>query len=269
MLPSLRRLARLLAVLCLAAAPLPAAAQDGGAEIAGDPVTLFAAASTTDAVNEIAEAFAAKTGGSMRPVLASSSTLARQISQGAPADIFLSANVEWMDHLDQQQLLAADSRAPLLSNRLVLIAPADSALQLRLAPGLPLRDLLGGGRLAVGDPAHVPAGIYARQALEALGLWDQVADRLAQAANVRAALALVDRGEAVAGVVYETDAAISPRVKIVDAFPDDVTPPITYPLAIVTGHDRPAVRAAYEFLKSDEATAIFAKYGFTRAHAGS
>jgi len=258
------RLACLLTALCLAAGAGPLAAQD-----AGQPVTIFAAASTTDAVNEIAEAFAARTGGSLRPVVASSSTLARQIGEGAPADLFLSANVDWMDHLDGQQLLVPGSRLPLLSNRLVLIAPQDSPLRLRLSPDLPLRALLGDGRLAVGDPAHVPAGIYARQALEALGLWDQVADRLAQAANVRAALALVDRGEAAAGIVYETDAAISPRVKILDVFPAKVTPAIVYPLAIVAGHDRPAVRTAYDFLKSEEAAAIFARYGFTRPLAGS
>ena len=258
------RLVCLLAGLCLPAAALPAAAEDSG-----EAVTLFAAASTTDALNEIAEAYAAKTGGSLRPVMAASSTLARQIAQGAPADLFLSASVDWMDHLDEQQLLVSGSRRPLLSNRLVLIAPADSPLRLRLSPELPLRALLGDGRLAVGDPAHVPAGMYARAALQALGLWDQVADRLAQAANVRAALALVDRGEVAAGIVYETDAAISPRVRIVDAFPDAATPTISYPLAIVAGRDSPAVRAVYDFLKSDEAAAIFAKHGFTRAHAGS
>jgi molybdate transport system substrate-binding protein len=258
------RLASLLVALGLLAAPLPVAAQSSG-----EPVTIFAAASTTDVLNELAGAYAAKTGGALRPVLASSSTLARQIAQGAPADLFLSASVQWMDHLEEQQLLAAGSRMPLLSNRLVLIAPADSPLRLRLSPDIPLRALLGDGRLAVGDPAHVPAGIYARQALQALGLWDQVADRLAPAANVRAALALVDRGEVAAGIVYETDAAISPRVKIVDAFPAAATPPIVYPLAIVAGRDGPAVRAAYDFLRSDEATAIFAKHGFTRAHAGS
>lgn len=260
----LRRTARLLACLALLGAAAPAAAQE-----ADRPITIFAAASTTDAVNEIAEAYAAKTGGALRPVVAASSTLARQIAQGAPADLFLSADVAWMDHLDAQQLLAPGSRLPLLSNRLVLVAPADSSLRLRLSRGLPLRDLLGDGRLAIGDPAHVPAGIYARQALEALGLWDQVADRLAQAGNVRAALALVDRGEVAAGIVYETDAAISPRVKIIDAFPGDVTPEITYPLAIVAGRDSPAVRSAYDFFVSDEATAIFGKHGFTRARFGS
>ncbi len=174
-----------------------------------------------------------------------------------------------MDHLDKGGLLAPGTRRPLLSNRLVLIAPAGSPLRLRLSRDLPLRELLGDGRLAVGDPAHVPAGIYARQALEALGLWDQVADRLAQANNVRATLALVDRGEVSAGIVYETDAAISTRVRIVDAFPAEVTPPITYPLAIVAGRDSPAVRAAYDFLSGETAAAIFARHGFTAARAGS
>ncbi len=247
----------------------PIAGQSASAQDAAPPVTLFAAASTTDAVNEIAEAYAAKTGGSIRPVVAASSTLTRQIAQGAPADLFLSANVAWMDHLAGQKLLVVDSRIALLSNRLVLVAPAGSDLRLRLAPGLGLRNLLGDGRLAIGDPDHVPAGIYARQALEALGLWDQVADRLAQASNVRAALALVDRGEVVAGIVYETDAAISQRVRIVDAFPATAMPRITYPLAIIAGHDNPATRRVYDFLKSDEAAAIFRKHGFTRTALGS
>jgi molybdate transport system substrate-binding protein len=258
-----------LCILAAVCAGAPAAFAQEAARPETGMVTIFAAASTTDAVNEIAEAYAAQTGGSLRPVVASSSTLARQIAEGAPADLFLSANVAWMDHLDERRLLAPETRMPLLSNRLVLIAPIDSPLQLRLARGLPLRDLLGDGRLAIGDPAHVPAGIYAQQALEALGLWDQVADRLAQSSNVRAALALVDRGEVPAGIVYETDAVISARVRVVDAFPDEATPPIVYPLAIVAGHDSPAVRAAYEFLKSAAATAIFSKHGFTSARPNS
>lgn len=256
------------AALFLLAAALSAGAQPGRAE-SEPPVTLFAAASTGEAVNEIAEAYAAATGGSIRPVMAASSTLARQIAEGAPADLFLSANVTWMDHLAERQAIVPESRVGLLSNRLVLVAPADSPLSLRLARDLDLAALLGDGRLAVGDPAHVPAGIYARQALQALGLWDQVEGKLAQAANVRAALALVDRGEAAAGIVYETDAAIAPRVKIVDVFPSDVTPQIVYPLAIVAGRDSPAVRRAYDFLAGDTAAAIFRKYGFTRAPAGS
>lgn len=265
MKPLLLRICAIVSLLVMAAgSPAQAVAQ-----VADEPVTIFAAASTTDAVNEIAEAYAAATGGSIRPVMAASSTLARQIAQGAPAGIFLSASVTWMDHLDTQGLLAPGTRAPLLSNRLVLIAPADSSLKLRLIPDLPLRDLLGDSRLAVGDPAHVPAGIYAKQALEALGLWDQLADRLAPASNVRAALALVDRGEVAAGIVYQTDAAISPRVRIVDTFPDQVTPPITYPLAIVAGRDTPAVRAAYGYITSDAAMAIFSRHGFTPARSDS
>lgn len=259
-----RRFACLTACLVLSVTAARAAAQDEA-----EPVTIFAAASTGDAIGEIAEAYAATSGGSVRPVIAASSTLARQIAQGAPADLFLSASVQWMDFLEERHLVATDSRRPLLANRLVLIAPADSPLSLRLVPELPLSELLADGRLAIGDPAHVPAGIYARQALQALGLWDQVADRLAQAGNVRAALALVDRGEAAAGIVYETDAAISPRVRIVDAFPADATPDIVYPLAIVAGRDSPAVRAVYDFLTGDVAAAIFARHGFTRAHPAS
>lgn len=254
-----RFLSTVFAGLLILAGLYPAAAQDKG-----DPVTVFAAASTTDAINEIAEAYAARTGGSIRPVVAASSTLARQIAQGAPADLFLSANVRWMDHLAEQRMILTDSRIPLLSNRLVLVAPADSGLQLRLSPDLDLAALLGDGRLAIGDPNHVPAGVYAREALQALGLWEQVSGKLAQASNVRAALALVDRGEAVAGIVYETDAAITPRVRVVDSFPSAAMPRIVYPLAIVGGRDTPEVRAVYEFLKSDEATAIFSKHGFTR-----
>lgn len=254
----------LVGLLLLTLAAAPATAQDRSGA-----VTIFAAASATEAMNEIASTYAAETGGSIRPVVAASSTLARQIAQGAPADLFLSASQDWMDHLAAQGLVLPGSRVNLLSNRLVLVAPANSTLQLRLTPGLDLAALLGDGRLAIGDPNHVPAGIYARQALQALGLWDQVAGKLAQANNVRAALALVDRGEVPAGIVYETDAAIAPRLRIVDAFPERVTPKILYPLAIVAGHDRPAVRAVHAFLQSEAATAIFARHGFTRPVPGS
>jgi len=247
----------LLGLAAFAAAPV------SSARPAEPPVTLFAAASTTDAVNEIAEVYAAQTGGSLRPVFAASSTLARQIAHGAPADLFLSANNAWMDHLEAEGLLVGQSRTDLLVNRLVLIAPQDSPLQLSLATGAGLRAGLRDGRLAIGDPAHVPAGIYARQALVALGLWDQVADRLAQASNVRAALALVERGEVPAGIVYETDAAISSRVRIVDVFSAAATPEITYPLAIVAGRDSPGAQSLYTFLRGPDAAAIFHKHGFT------
>ena len=244
--------------------PLSAAA----GEERHETVTLFAAASTIDAVNEIAEAYASKTGGSIRPGGAAASTVARQIAQGAPADLFLSANVAWMDHLQQQELVEPSSRLALLSNRLVLVSSLGADLQIDLTVGAALGEALGEGRLAIGDPAHVPAGIYARQALEALGLWGQVADRLAQAGNVRMALALVDRGEAVAGIVYETDAAISEGVRVVAAFPEAATPQIDYPLAIVKGRDNTAVRKVYGFLKGEEAAMIFRKHGFTATARG-
>lgn len=259
--PLLGALAWLSAVL---AAPATAPAET---------VTIFAAASTTDAVAEVAEAFAASAGGStarsIRPVVAASSTLARQIAHGAPADIFLSANVRWMDYLEEEALIERQSRLTLLSNRLVLAAPGDSDLQVTLSPDVDLAAKLGDGRLAIGDPAHVPAGVYAQRALEALGLWQDISGKLAQAANVRAALALVERGEALAGIVYETDAAISKRVKVIDVFPAAVTPEISYPLAIVAGRDSPAVRRVYDFLQSGAAAAIFRRHGFTVAPRGS
>lgn len=255
-------MAQLLKALLLAVGALLVASVEP-TRAAEPPITLFAAASTTDAVTEIAEAFAAETGRTLRPVFAASSTLARQIEQGAPADLFLSANVAWMDHLDDQGLLVPKSRTDLLANRLVLIAPADSGLQLSLSMGTDFGHILKDGRLAIGDPAHVPAGIYAREALEALMLWDQVADRLAQASNVRAALALVERGEVPAGIVYETDAAISSRVRIVEAFPSTAAPEITYPLAIVAGRETAGVRSLHAFLRGPVAAEIFRKHGFT------
>ena len=168
-----------------------------------------------------------------------------------------------MDRLDQKGQIVAESRLTLLSNRLALVAPGDSDLRVDLAPEAPLAEKLGDGRLAIGDPAHVPAGVYAKQALEALGLWQGLSGKLAQAANVRAALVLVERGEVAAGIVYETDAAISTRIRVVDLFPAATTPAIRYPLAIVAGRDRPAVRRVYDFLKGEEAAAIFRKHGFT------
>ena len=225
------------------------------------PVTIFAAASTTDAVTEIAAAYAAVTGATLRPVFAASSTLARQIAQAAPADLYLSASNAWMKHLQAEALIDAASLSPLLANRLVLVAPADSPLQVQLTPQTDLGSALGRGRMAIGDPA--------REALESLGLWNQVADKLAQSSNVRAALALVERGEAAAGIVYATDAAISPGVKVVTSFPTTATPEITYPLAIITGRDRPAVRRAYDFLRGRQAADIFRKHGFTAAAGAS
>ena len=172
---------------------------DGAGRAHGDEVTIFAAASTTNAVTDLANAFERRGAIGVRPVFAASSTLAKQIAHGAPADLFLSASPAWMDYLDAKDALAPGSRVDLLSNRLVLIAPRDSGLSLTVEPGFPLAEALGGGRLAIGDPAHVPAGIYAKAALLSLGVWDAVGPRAAAAANVRAAMALVERGAAAAG----------------------------------------------------------------------
>lgn len=225
---------------------------------------VFAAASTTDAVNAIASAFAAKHLGAVVPSYDSSSTLAKQIENGAPVSVFLSADEQWMDYLDGKKLLAAGTRSDLLGNDLVLIAPKEGAAPRHMAigPGFPLAQRLGDRRLAMGDPAHVPAGLYGKAALESLGIWDQVKDKVAAASSVRAALAFVERGETPFGIVYATDAIASAKVWEVGIFPESSHPKILYPVALVAGHDTPEARAFLAFLKGPEARAIFAKYGF-------
>ena len=233
-----------------------------------ETVTIFAAASTTDAVTEIAELYAAESGVAVRPVFAASSTLARQIVQGAPADLYLSANPRWMDHLAERELVAPDSRLDLLGNALVLIAPLASGAEVEIAAGFDLGGLLDGRPLALADPDHVPAGIYAKAALAHLGVWPQAAGRTAYAANVRAALALVDRGESAAGVVYATDAAIARNVRVLGRFPAGSHPPIRYPLAMIAGRRSAAVAAFHAFLQGPEAAARFRARGFTLPGAG-
>jgi molybdate transport system substrate-binding protein len=231
-------------------------------EPANAKILVFAAASTTGAVGEIAEIYGTRGLGEVRAAFAGSSALARQIVAGAPADIYISANPKWMDYLADEHAIEADSRIDLVANGLVLVAPADSRLALRIEPGFPLAEGLDGGRLAMGDPDHVPAGIYARAALIDLGVWPALVGHLALTADVRAALALVERGEAAAGIVYATDAAITSRVRLVDTFPPDSHPPIAYPAAMVAGRDRPEVRRFFAFLTSAEAAAVFARHGF-------
>jgi len=244
------------------------AAALGGAAPAGiraaDTVTVFAAASTADALDEVGRTYAAEQRGRVVPVIASSSTLARQIEQGSPADVFVSADARWMDDLQERGLIDPATRSDLLGNRLVLIAPRGEAPDsAAVSPALDLPALLGDGRLAVGDPGHVPAGLYARQALESLGLWGAVADRLAPAADVRRALALVARGEAPLGIVYATDAAASDRVVVVGAFPADSHDPIVYPAAAVAGSAHAAAaRDFLAFLHSPAAAAVFTRHGF-------
>jgi molybdate transport system substrate-binding protein len=225
------------------------------------PITVFAAASLTDALTEISNTYTKISNVPVRLSFASSSALARQLEGGARADVFFSADVEWVDYLQARSLLDNASRKDVLSNRLVLIAPVDSKLQLRIAPNFPIATTLGKGRLATGDPDTVPAGRYARSALTSLGVWSDVAARVVRADNVRVALAYVARGEAALGIVYETDALIEKKVRIVDVFPADSHSPIVYPLAL-TRNAIPAAKDYAAFVASKDAAAIFAKYGF-------
>ena len=230
---------------------------------AGGELLVFAAASTTNAVSEIGRAFEQAQGVKVVNSFAASSTLAKQIAHGAPAQVFISANQKWMDWLQSQNLVVEGSRADIARNALVLIAPASSGQgEVAVGSGLDLAGLLAGGRLAMGDPAHVPAGMYGQQSLESLGLWPRVRGRVAAAATVRSALALVERGEAPLGVVYASDAAISAKVKVVGRFPPETHRPIVYPAAVVQGQDSPQARAYLQFLGGPQAAAILGKYGF-------
>jgi molybdate transport system substrate-binding protein len=246
---------RLLLILALLLSPGLAHAQE---------LTVFAAASLTEAMNDIAAAWVAH--GHARPKLSygSSSTLARQIEQGAWVNLFASADLQWMEYLASRSLIVPETRRDLLSNRLVLIVPADHPRKIEIKPGFDLASLLGAdGRLATGDPAHVPVGIYAEQALKRLGVWSVAEPHLARAENVRAALLLVERGEAPDGIVYATDAAASRGVAVAGTFPEDSHDPIVYPFAVPRAGDTPEARALLTFLSGPEAQAIFAKRGFT------
>jgi molybdate transport system substrate-binding protein len=228
-----------------------------------ETVTVFAAASTTNAMTEIGQLFARQGLGGFLPSFAASSTLAKQIENGAPAAVYLSANKKWMDYLGEEGLVDAGSRFDLLGNRIVLVAPMDSPLaSVDIVMGFPLEALIAVGYLAMGDPDHVPAGIYGKQALESLGVWGSIHNRIARQKDVRSALALVERGEVPLGLVYATDAAIAGKVKVVGVFPESSHPPIRYPVAVVKDGESPAAKRFLEFLKSPDARAVFEKYGF-------
>jgi molybdate transport system substrate-binding protein len=249
-----RRTALALPFLLLAG--LSAQAQD-------NTVTVFAAASMKNAVDDINAAFTKATGIKVVASLAASSALAKQIEQGAPADLFASADLEWMDYLEKKNLIKAPTRVSLLGNKLVLIAPKDSKLDnVKIEQGFDIAKLAGDGRIAVADVRAVPAGKYAKAALEKLGSWAAAEPKLAPAENVRAALALVGRGEAPLGVVYETDAKIEKNVKIVGHFPDGSYPAIIYPVAL-TATGKPEAARYLTFLRSSVAKTIFETYGFT------
>jgi len=256
-LASARVRALLLATLLACAALAPARAGDHE-----QPTLLvFAAASLTQALGELSAAWEKSTGTTVRLSFAASSVLARQIEAGSGADVFVSADQEWMDYLQRRHLLNQASRRDLVGNRLVLIAPADSQLQLRISPGFKLAAALGNGRLATGDPDTVPVGRYARSALMSLGVWSDVADRLVRADNVRSALLFVARGEVPLGIVYGTDALADAQVRIVDTFPENAHAPITYPAA-ATETARPPAMAYLQFLGGAEARVTWKRFGF-------
>lgn len=245
----------LLALLLVVAPP------SGAEEQAKPGLTVFAAASMADVLTEIGQAFEAKTGVHVRFSFAASSALARQVESGAPADVFVSADIDWMDYLEQRSLIDKATRRDVAGNRLVLIAPQDSRVDLKIAPGFELLRALGAGRLATGDPASVPVGRYARDALMSLGVWQQVESRLVPAENVRVALAYVSRGEVPLGIVYQTDALIDAKVKVIDVFPENTHPAIVYPAA-ATARAKPEAASFVAYLGDDDARALFSKYGF-------
>jgi len=222
---------------------------------------IFAAASLTNVLGELSTAWQESSGVTVKLSFAASSALARQIEAGANVDAFISADQEWMDYLQSRNLIEKSSRRDLVANRLVLIAPADSKLELKIAPGFNLAAALAGGRLATGDPDTVPVGRYARSALTSLGVWDEVADRLVRADNVRSALTFVARGEVPLGIVYITDAVLEKQVRIVDTFPESTHAPISYPAAATTSA-RPEAAAYLTFISGKEASIVWKKFGF-------
>lgn len=236
----------------------PAAA----AEPASRPVTVFAAASLTNVLDELGTEFTRTTGVPVRFSFASSSILARQIEAGAGADVFFPADQEWMDYLEGRSGIRPSSRRNVAGNRLVLVAPRTSPVQLAIEPGFPLVAALSNGRLATGDPDSVPVGRYARAALTSLGVWNDVVGRLVRADDVRHALTFVARGEAPLGIVYATDARVDDRVRIVGTFPDDSHPPITYPVAL-TRRAGPDAERFLRFVVGDAGRSAFERSGFS------
>jgi molybdate transport system substrate-binding protein len=226
------------------------------------PVLLvFAAASLTNVLEELSQGWERASGTPVKLSFAASSVLARQLEAGGKADVFVSADQEWMDYLQQRTLIDRPSRRNLAGNRLVLIAPADSNVELKIAPGFPLAAALGKGRLSTGDPDTVPVGRYARSALVSLGLWDEVQDRLVRADNVRSAMMFVARGEAPLGIVYATDARVDRKVRVVDTFPASSHAPITYPAAATRGSRKEAL-AYLDYLAGPAARDTWEKFGF-------
>jgi molybdate transport system substrate-binding protein len=251
-----RVFAHLALVWALAGVPQPVIAQE--------QITVFAAASMKNALDDANAAFSKATGIKVVASYEASSALAKQIEQGAPADVFISADLRWMDYASERKLINSNTRINLLGNKLVLIAPVDSKLaNVVIGDGFDLARLAGDGRIAVADVKAVPAGLYAKAALEKLGAWTAAEPKLAQAENVRATLAFVARGEAPIGIVYETDAKVEPRVKVIGIFPGNAYPPVTYPAAATAETKKPGVGQYFSFLRTPAAKAIFELYGFS------
>lgn len=240
----------------LTSAAGPVAAQDRA-------VLVFAAASLKNALDDAARQWQSETGKKVAVSYAASNNLIKQIELGAPADIFISADIDWMDYGQQKNLIKPETRANLLGNRIVLIAPKDSTASIKVEKGVDLTAALKGGRLAMGNVDAVPAGKYGKAALEKLGAWDGVKDRIAQAESVRAALLLVSRGETPLGIVYQTDAASEPGVRIVGTFPQDSHPPIIYPVALTKDSTNPDAAEFLKYIRSAAARPAFERQGFT------
>jgi len=231
---------------------------------AADTVRVFAASSLAGALSEIAALYESQQGTRISTVFASSSTLAKQIINGAPADIYISANPDWMNRVESSETLVPGSRQLLLTNRLSLITPSPQEISVDLSVPNSIVQALQGGRLAMGDPDHVPAGMYAKAALTTLGRWPALKGRIAAAPDARAALAYVERGEVTLGIVYASDVVGRSRVTEVLKLPESSHPPILYPMAMISGNDDQAVQQVFRFLQSDDARVIFNRHGFSK-----
>jgi molybdate transport system substrate-binding protein len=242
---------------------LPSGLTQAPAQAQGGDVVVFAAASLKNALDAVNAQWQKETGKKAAISYAASSALAKQIEQGAPAQMFISADLDWMDYVEKRSLIKPESRSNLLGNRIVLIAPKDKAQTVDIKPGFDLAKVIGDGRLSMANVDSVPAGKYGKAALEKLGVWESVSGKLAQAENVRAALLLVSRGEAPAGIVYQTDAASDISVKIIGTFPEDTHPPIIYPIALTANATHPDAAALLAYIRSDKAKPLFEAQGFT------
>jgi molybdate transport system substrate-binding protein len=238
------------------------------AQAQGGEVLVFAAASLKNALDAINTQWQKETGKKAAISYGASSALAKQIEQAAPAQIFISADLDWMDYVAQRNLIKPETRSNLLGNRIVLIAHKDKAQPIDIKPGFDLAKALGDGRLSMANVDSVPAGKYGKAALEKLGVWASVSNKIAQAENVRAALLLVSRGEAPLGIVYQTDAAADPNVKIIGTFPEDSHPPIIYPIALTASANNPDAASFLDYIKSAKAKPLFEAQGFTVLNAG-